>query len=166
MKYAAIISVLVSFGISAILCPILIPFLRKLKFGQTIREEGPKAHAKKSGTPTMGGLAILISIAVTSLFFVKDYPKIIPILFTTVGFGIVGLLDDFIKVVLKRSEGLKPWQKLAGQLVIAGILCYYLMTSDVVSTEMLIPSQAESFWIWAGFSSRPSLSSCWEPITA
>ena len=74
MKYAAIISVLISFAISAILCPILIPFLRKLKFGQTIRDEGPKAHMKKSGTPTMGGLAILISVAVTSLFFVKDYP--------------------------------------------------------------------------------------------
>ena len=139
MKYAAIISVLISFAISALLCPILIPFLKKLKFGQTIREEGPKGHAKKSGTPTMGGLAILISIAVTSLLFVKDCPKIIPVLFTTVGFGIVGLLDDFIKVVLKRSEGLKPWQKLAGQLVIAGILCYYLMTSDVVSTSMVIP---------------------------
>ena len=139
MKYAAIISVLISFAISAILCPILIPFLRKLKFGQTIREEGPKAHMKKSGTPTMGGLAILISVAVTSLFFVKDYPRIIPVLFTTVGFGIVGLLDDFIKVVLKRSEGLKPWQKLGCQLVIAGILCYYLMTSDTVSTAMIIP---------------------------
>ena len=139
MKYAAIISILISFAISAILCPILIPFLRKLKFGQTIRDEGPKAHMKKSGTPTMGGLAILISVAVTSLFFVKDYPRIIPVLFTTVGFGIVGLLDDFIKVVLKRSEGLKPWQKLGCQLVIAGILCYYLVTSDTVSTAMIIP---------------------------
>ena len=139
VKFTAIISVLISFAISAVLCPILIPFLRKLKFGQTIREEGPKAHAKKSGTPTMGGVAILISIAVTSLLFVKDHPKLIPILFTTVGFGVVGLLDDFIKVVLKRSEGLKPWQKLLGQLVIAGILCYYLMTSDVVSTAMIIP---------------------------
>lgn len=139
MKYAAIIAVLVSFAISAVLCPILIPFLKRLKFGQTIREEGPKAHAKKNGTPTMGGLAILISIAVTSLFFVKDYPKIIPVLFTTVGFGLVGLLDDFIKVVLKRSEGLKPLQKLGCQLIIAGIMCYYLMTSDAVSTAMIIP---------------------------
>lgn len=139
MKYAAIIAVLVSFAISAVLCPILIPFLKRLKFGQTIREEGPKAHAKKNGTPTMGGLAILISIAVTSLFFVKDYPKIIPVLFTTVGFGLVGLLDDFIKVVLKRSEGLKPLQKLGCQLIIAGILCYYLMTFDAVSTAMIIP---------------------------
>ncbi len=139
MKYAAIIAVLVSFAISAVLCPILIPFLKRLKFGQTIREEGPKAHAKKNGTPTMGGLAILIGIAVTSLFFVKDYPKIIPVLFTTVGFGLVGLLDDFIKVVLKRSEGLKPLQKLGCQLIIAGILCYYLMTSDAVSTAMIIP---------------------------
>ena len=124
VKFTAIISVLISFAISAVLCPILIPFLRKMKFGQTIREEGPKAHAKKSGTPTMGGVAILISIAVTSLLFVKDHPKLIPILFTTVGFGVVGLLDDFIKVVLKRSEGLKPWQKLLGQLFHSCLFCH------------------------------------------
>ena len=68
----------------------------------------------------MGGLIILGSIIVTSLFYLKDYPKIIPVLFVTVGFGIIGFLDDYIKIVMKRSEGLNPKQKLAGQIVIDG----------------------------------------------
>lgn len=105
-----ILAIIIAFAISAILCPIVIPFLHRLKFGQQVREEGPESHLKKQGTPTMGGLIILTSIIITSLFYVKDYPKIIPILFMTVGFGIVGFLDDYIKIVMKRSEGLKPLQ--------------------------------------------------------
>ena len=91
-----ILAIIIAFAISAILCPIVIPFLHRLKFGQQVREEGPESHLKKQGTPTMGGLIILTSIIITSLFYVKDYPKIIPILFMTVGFGIVGFLDDYI----------------------------------------------------------------------
>ena len=94
---------------------------------------------KKQGTPTMGGLIILTSIIITSLFYVRDYPRIIPVLFVTVGFGIVGFLDDYIKIVLKRSEGLTPIQKMAGQLIITGIFAYYLVGSGEVGTEMLIP---------------------------
>lgn len=134
-----ILAIIIAFAISAILCPIVIPFLHKLKFGQQVREEGPKNHLKKQGTPTMGGLIILTSIIITSLFYVKDYPKIIPVLFMTVGFGIVGFLDDYIKIVMKRSEGLTPIQKLAGQLVITGIFAYYLLHSREVGTAMLIP---------------------------
>ena len=117
----------------------MIPFLHKLKFGQQVREDGPQAHLKKQGTPTMGGLIILSSIVITSLFYMKDYPRIIPVLFMTVGFGIIGFLDDYIKIVMKRSEGLNPKQKLLGQIVITGIFAYYLMTSGEVGTEMLIP---------------------------
>ena len=95
-----ILAIIIAFAISAILCPIVIPFLHRLKFGQQVREEGPESHLKKQGTPTMGGLIILTSIIITSLFYVKDYPKIIPILFMTVGFGIVGFLDDYIKIVI------------------------------------------------------------------
>ncbi|EFC96372.1 phospho-N-acetylmuramoyl-pentapeptide-transferase, partial [Hungatella hathewayi DSM 13479] len=80
-----ILAIIIAFAISAILCPIVIPFLHRLKFGQQVREEGPESHLKKQGTPTMGGLIILTSIIITSLFYVKDYPKIIPILFMTVG---------------------------------------------------------------------------------
>ena len=111
-----ILAIIIAFVISAALCPVVIPMLHKLKFGQQVRQEGPQAHLKKQGTPTMGGLIILGSIIVTSLFYLKDYPKIIPVLFVTVGFGIIGFLDDYIKIVMKRSEGLNPKQKLAGQI--------------------------------------------------
>ncbi len=134
-----ILAIIIAFAISALLCPIVIPFLHKLKFGQQVRDDGPQAHLKKQGTPTMGGLVILSSIVITSLFYIKDYPKIIPVLFMTVGFGIVGFLDDYIKIVMKRSEGLNPKQKLAGQIVITGVFAYYLWNSGEVSTEMLIP---------------------------
>lgn len=142
MVNQTILAVIIAFVISAVMCPIVIPFLHKLKFGQQIREDGPQAHLKKKGTPTMGGLVILTSIIITSLLYIKDYPKIIPILFMTVGFGIIGFLDDYIKIVMKRSEGLKPMQKLVGQIVITGIFAYYLVTSDQVGTGMLIPFTA------------------------
>lgn len=139
MVNETILAVIIAFAVSAALCPIVIPFLHKLKFGQQVREDGPQAHLKKQGTPTMGGLIILSSIVITSLFYMKDYPRIIPVLFMTVGFGIIGFLDDYIKIVMKRSEGLNPKQKLLGQIVITGIFAYYLMTSGEVGTEMLIP---------------------------
>ncbi|MBE7721230.1 MAG: phospho-N-acetylmuramoyl-pentapeptide-transferase, partial [Lacrimispora celerecrescens] len=134
-----ILAIIIAFAISAMLCPIVIPFLHRLKFGQEVRKEGPESHLKKQGTPTMGGLIILTSIIITSLFYVRQYPKIIPVLFVTVGFGIVGFLDDYIKIVMKRSEGLTPVQKMAGQLIITGIFAYYLLHSKDVGTEMLIP---------------------------
>lgn len=134
-----VVPVLIAFAISAALGPIMIPFLRKVKAGQTVREEGPESHLKKTGTPTMGGIIILAAITVTSLFYMKDYPKIIPILFMTVGFGMVGFLDDYIKIVKKNSDGLSPKQKLLFQFVITGIFAYYLMTSNEVGTGMLIP---------------------------
>ena len=137
--HSVMLPLLIAFAVSAALCPIVIPFLHKLKFGQQVREDGPQAHLKKQGTPTMGGLIILSSIVITSLFYMKDYPRIIPVLFMTVGFGIIGFLDDYIKIVMKRSEGLNPKQKLLGQIVITGIFAYYLMTSGEVGTEMLIP---------------------------
>ena len=134
-----ILAIIIAFAISAVLCPIVIPFLHKLKFGQQVREDGPQAHLKKAGTPTMGGLIILGSIIITSMFYLRDYPKMIPVLFVTVGFGIIGFLDDYIKIVMKRSEGLNPGQKLAGQIVITGIFIYYLMNSGEVGTAALIP---------------------------
>ena len=134
-----ILAIIIAFAVSAILCPIVIPFLHKLKFGQQVRDDGPQAHLKKQGTPTMGGLVILTGIIVTSVFYLWDYPKIIPVLFVTVGFGIIGFLDDYIKIVMKRSEGLNPKQKLLGQFVITGVICWYLMTSGEVGTACLIP---------------------------
>ena len=139
MDFGVAVPVITAFAISAAAGPMVIPVLRKLKVGQTVRDDGPQTHLKKNGTPTMGGLIFLLSVVVTSLFYVKDYPKIIPILFVTVGFGIVGFLDDYIKVVLRRSEGLTPGQKMAGQLVITGIFAWYMAERSEVGLQMLIP---------------------------
>ena len=139
MIHETILAIIIAFAISALLCPIIIPFLHKLKFGQQVRDDGPQTHLKKQGTPTMGGLIILCSIIITSIFYIPSYPKIIPVLFVTVGVGIIGFLDDYIKIVMKRSEGLKPMQKLVGQFVITGIFAWYLLNSGEVGTDMLIP---------------------------
>lgn len=132
-------SVIISFAISVILGPVVIPFLKRLKVGQTVRDEGPKEHLKKNGTPTMGGILILISIVVTSILYVKEYPRIIPILFVTMGFGLIGFLDDYIKVVLKRSMGLRAWQKMALQIIVTGVFAYYITHYTDVSLAMKIP---------------------------
>ncbi len=134
-----ILPVIISFGVCVVLCPLLIPFLRKLKFGQYIREEGPQSHQKKSGTPTMGGIVIVLSIAITSILYINKYPDLVPVLFATVGFGIIGFMDDYIKVVMKRSMGLRAWQKLVGQILVTAILCFYLLNYTDVGTAMLIP---------------------------
>jgi len=137
--FRVVLPVIISFGVCVVLCPILIPFLRKLKFGQYIREEGPESHQKKSGTPTMGGIVIVLSIAITSLLYIKDFKGIIPVLFATIGFGIIGFMDDYIKVVMKRSMGLRAWQKLLGQILVTAILGFYLMNFTDIPTTMLIP---------------------------
>ncbi len=134
-----IIPVLIAFVISAALGPIMIPFLRKVKAGQTVREEGPESHLKKTGTPTMGGIIILAAITVTSLIYVKDYPKILPILFSTLGFGLIGFIDDYIKVVLKRSMGLRAWQKMLLQFVVTAVFAYYVVNISGISLSMKVP---------------------------
>lgn len=139
MNQTVILPVIVSFVISALLGPVVIPFLRRLKVGQTVRDEGPQAHLKKNGTPTMGGILIMIAVVVTSLLYVKDFPKIIPILFLTLGFGLIGFVDDYIKVVLKRSMGLRAWQKMLGQFIVTGIFAFYLTNYTDVSLAMKIP---------------------------
>lgn len=138
MAQKVIIPVLIAFAITAVLGPVVIPVLRRLKIGQTEREE-LKSHLKKAGTPTMGGLMILAGIIVTSLFYMKDYPKIIPILFVTMGFGIIGFLDDYLKVVLRRSDGLLPWQKMLGQIVVTAVFIFYMVKYSKVPLTMLVP---------------------------
>ena len=141
MEFQIVIPVLISFAISVVLGPIIIPFLRKLKMGQTERVDGVQSHLKKAGTPTMGGVIFLIATVITALFYVKDYPLIIPVLFLTLGFGIIGFLDDYLKVVLKRSDGLLPWQKFLLQVILTGIFAYYLVNYTDISLTMRIP-----FW--------------------
>ena len=138
MAQRVVIPVLIAFAITAVLGPMVIPILRKLKVGQTEREE-LKSHLKKAGTPTMGGLMILAGIVVTSVVYMKDFPEIMPILFVTIGFGIIGFLDDYLKVVLRRSDGLLPWQKMLGQILVTGIFVLYMTRYTDISTKMLIP---------------------------
>ena len=107
--------------------------------GQTEREEGVQSHLKKEGTPTMGGVIILGSILLTSLLYVKDYPKIIPVLFLTLGFGLIGFLDDYLKVVMKRSDGLFPMQKMALQIVVTAIFAFYIVKVAHIPLTLLIP---------------------------
>ena len=139
MNNTILMSVFLSFAISVAAGPVVIPFLRRLKVGQTVRGEGPETHLKKNGTPTMGGILILLSVVITSVFFVKDYPKIIPVLFLTLGFGLIGFLDDYIKVVLKRSMGLRAWQKFLLQIVVTGVFVFYIRQYTDISLVMKVP---------------------------
>ncbi len=148
--------VLISFAVSAVFAPILIPFLRKLKIGQTERGEGPKSHLKKSGTPTMGGIVILLALTVTSLFYIKEYPRIVPVLFLTLGFGLVGFVDDYIKVVLHRSLGLKAWQKMLLQFLVTGVFAFYLLRYTDVPLDMKIPFY-EGHYLHLGVFTVPAL---------
>lgn len=134
-----IMPILISFGLSVALGPLIIPFLKRLKVGQTVRDDGPSTHLKKTGTPTMGGILILLSVAITTVLYAEDYPKIVPILFLTLGFGLIGFLDDYIKVVLRRSMGLRAWQKMLLQLLVTGMFAYYLIHGTDVSMAMKIP---------------------------
>ena len=139
MDYTIFVPVIIAFVLSVVMGPVIITILRRLKMGQTGREDGVKSHLKKAGTPTMGGVIILISVVVTSVLYIGDYPKIIPILFVTLGFGLIGFLDDYLKVVLKRSDGLFPMQKMALQIVVTAVFAFYLVKFTDVSLAMLIP---------------------------
>lgn len=151
MSNASVMSVIIAFLLSAVLGPIVIPFLRRLKCGQTVREDGPSTHLKKTGTPTMGGILILFSVVATSIFYVRDYPKVLPVLFLTFGFGLIGFLDDYIKVVGKSPEGLTPLQKMLGQFIVTGVFAYYLLHFSDITLAMRVPYLPEQyidFGVW------------------
>ncbi|PQD94911.1 phospho-N-acetylmuramoyl-pentapeptide-transferase [Pradoshia eiseniae] len=135
-------TILVSFLITVLLSPIFIPFLRRLKFGQSIREEGPKSHQKKTGTPTMGGIVFLLAILVTTLVMTGKFTEVSEetylLLFVTIGFGLLGFLDDFIKIAMKRNLGLTSKQKFIGQVVIS-IIFYLICRQSDLSTAIGIP---------------------------
>ncbi|WP_407946594.1 phospho-N-acetylmuramoyl-pentapeptide-transferase [Pontibacillus halophilus] len=146
---------LVAFLITVLISPIMIPFLRRLKFGQSIRDEGPKSHQKKSGTPTMGGMMILVSIAITTIAMTWTFNagqfnfEVFILLFVTIGFGLIGFLDDYIKVAKKRNLGLTSKQKLAAQFVIA-LITYIILERNGFSTYIEIPFTSIQFELgWA-----------------
>lgn len=133
--------VLISFVITLILGPIMIPIFKRMKVGQSIREEGPKSHMKKGGTPTMGGIMMITALVITMLTSLShqiDKQKLIILLGATLGFGLLGFIDDYIKVVLKRNLGLKAYQKLLGQIIIAVIIAVY-HSNISMGTEIFIP---------------------------
>ncbi len=143
---ATVLASILTLATVIVLClgPILLPILRRLKFGQSIREEGPKSHYVKSGTPTMGGIIILASVTICTLlcnwyFFQWSSMELWMALFVTLGHGLIGFVDDFIKVVLKRSLGLKAKQKLLGQIIMAAVLAYIAEHYMARGTELWIP---------------------------
>ena len=140
MDYKDIIRyIAVAFLITLILGPILIPLLKRLKVGQSIREEGPKSHYKKSGTPTMGGIIMVIALLLTVFISGLLNKDVTVLILATLGFGLIGFIDDFIKVVLKRSLGLRAYQKIIGQVVLALILATYQSRVSIIGTELIVP---------------------------
>ena len=133
------ISLFLSFILTTAIAPIFIPFLLKLKVGQTVRDDGPESHLKKNGTPTMGGIIILIGFIGGSVIFCSRYSNTIPIMLMTIGFGLIGFIDDYIKVVLKRSMGLRAWQKLLLQIIVTAIFAVYLTKVAGVNLLLRVP---------------------------
>lgn len=134
-----IFPLLIAFAVSAISGKFLIPYLRKVKAGQTERGYGPKSHLQKSGTPNMGGLMIILGITVSCLIFAVRYPEVVPVLILTIGFGAVGFIDDYLKVVKHASDGLSVRQKLLLQIVIAVIFSLYVININHIPLSMKVP---------------------------
>lgn len=139
-----LITMAVAFLITVLLSPIFIPFLRRLKFGQSIREEGPKSHQKKAGTPTMGGIMILLSVSITTLVMTSKFNpnpmsfEVFLLLFVLIGYGLIGFLDDFIKIIRKQNLGLTSRQKLLAQVLIA-IIVYIILDRHGFPTYIAVP---------------------------
>ena len=138
---------LLSFAITIIFGLIIVPILRKLKIGQIERSDGPESHLKKQGTPTMGGIIIMLGIIVTTIgayiFYRVKQPELatnlLPILGLTIGFGVIGFIDDFKKLVLKNTDGLSPSLKMLGLLLISVMYVLYLTKGLNLGTELYIP---------------------------
>ena len=138
IEYKDIVRIIViSFLITLILGPIIIPLLKRLKIGQNVRNDGPQTHLKKSGTPTMGGIIIFIALVITVLTSGMLNKDMYVLLLSTFGFGAIGFIDDYLKVVNRRSLGLRAYQKLIGQIILAIILAVYQYS--VSGTQMIVP---------------------------
>lgn len=141
MSNQIIFQIIAGFFIAAIIAPLFIPFLHRLKFGQTIRKEGPQSHMKKTGTPTMGGIIFILSVLLTTVagFVFTDHlilgGDLMMLLLTLVGFGVIGFIDDFIIVVRKNNEGLRPKQKFFSQVFLATVF-FFIFSRSGGSTEL------------------------------
>lgn len=138
---------LLSFSISLVIATIIIPILRKFKIGQIEREDGPQSHLKKKGTPTMGGIITLITLIIMSIFVWIEYGELLPettksyilLALVSIGFGIIGFIDDFKKLILKDTIGLKPAYKMIGLLVISVTFVIFLLQFINIGTDIIIP---------------------------
>lgn len=139
MKNEVLYAVFIAFFLNIAISPFVIPILQRLKFGQNVRDDGPNTHLKKSGTPTMGGIIILTSIILTSLLFLINNKSLQVILFVTVGFGLIGFMDDYIKIVKKRSLGLTAMQKIIAQLIVTCIFAYLIKGYLGLDTSIILP---------------------------
>ncbi|SFD82526.1 Phospho-N-acetylmuramoyl-pentapeptide-transferase [Lentibacillus persicus] len=154
--YVLMLTIAIAFLITVLLSPIFIPFLRRLKFGQSIREEGPKSHIKKTGTPTMGGIMIVISVIITTIIMTGKYNtesmgyEMWLLIFVMAGYGILGFLDDFIKVAMKRNLGLTSKQKMIGQLGIA-LVFYFILHVNDYATYIQIPGTSIQWELGWGY---------------
>lgn len=154
--YILLMTIAIAFLIIVLLSPLFIPFLRRLKFGQSIREDGPQSHLKKTGTPTMGGIMIVISIVITSLIVVYKFTgslmgyELWLLLFALVGYGLIGFLDDFIIISMKRNLGLTSKQKLLAQIVIAFVFYLFLKLDDF-PTYIQIPGTSVQWELGWGY---------------
>jgi len=128
----------ISFLLAVLLGPLAIPLLRRLGIGQQVRSDGPQTHLKKTGTPTMGGIIILLAATVAFLRYAEYTAEFWVLLVATLGFGLVGFLDDYIKVALKRSLGLTARQKLFGQLLFGAVICVILYANGH-DTSIAVP---------------------------
>ena len=134
-----LLPVVLSFFIAVLIGPKIIEALRKLKAGQTERVEGLESHQKKTGTPTMGGIIFLIPVVIIGVFYARTHKEVIPVLILTIGFGIIGFLDDYIKVVRKHNLGLRAWQKILGQFIVAVLFALYVENFTDISLAMKVP---------------------------
>jgi len=137
--YPQIVCIIAGFILSAALGPVLIPFLKKLKFGQTVRDDGPQTHLKKSGTPTIGGLIFLIPILIIGIIISFFRPEIIPVIVSTFVFGLIGFIDDYLKVVHKHKDGLSIRQKAVMIIVFSIAFAWYTSVYTDLGTSISIP---------------------------
>lgn len=138
---AIIIPFLISFLVSVVLGPVMIPWLRKLKFGQQILEDGPKWHEKKSGTPTMGGMIFIAGVLVAGIvaLLVRFDIRLLMMLLISLGFGAIGFIDDYVKVVKKQNQGLTALQKFTLQVILSCIYIFVMNYTGNLNTEVIIP---------------------------
>lgn len=152
--FSAAYALIIAFIACVVLGAFVIPKLHN--FGQNVRDDGPKSHLKKQGTPSMGGIFMIGAFAIATLFFVKDNPDAIVVLLITVGYGLVGFIDDYIKVVKKRSLGLRAWQKVVFQLIVTILFAIYLLKMNDFGTEIYVPF-TKGFYIDLGWLYVPFL---------